>query len=102
MIMRLWIVLFLIFLLLVSIEYWSNRPKEKKFLKDAVIHSDVSLLPDGVYEVLFTFDHHMVSVSHTTAPEKFEQIYLVHEDGVPREKNGNLVQHFIKEGKEVS
>ena len=89
-------------LLLVFISFWYlTTPKEIK--SGNMIFSNVSILPDGIYEVLFPADSsRMVTIARTDNPGPKQDVYMVNDDRRLYDPNGLLMQYFIKKGKQIS
>ena len=89
-------------LLLIFVGYWYlTRPKEIK--SGNLIFSNVSILPDGIYEVLFSANSfRMVTVARTDNPGTKQDVYMVNDDHRLYDSNGLLMEHFIKKGKQIS
>lgn len=80
--------------------FYSTAPKMEFLGNGNFAISSVSVLPDGVYEVLFEVSRNMFSVIPSTAL-KGPEIYLIHISEIPKKLDGSLVEHFIKEGKSI-
>ena len=78
-----------------------TRPRSRKG-PNGITFSDVSILPNGIYGVLYRVEPRQVAIYHEDAPRREERIYIVNVDGVPTDAHGGLVEHFVKQGKRVS
>jgi hypothetical protein len=85
------------------------RPKGAKVYGGSIIFSEVSILPDGIYQVVFDsgyrglFASTMVPVVNLSTTTRFGQTYVVHESDIPKIRNSKkLVEEFIIQNGKVS
>jgi hypothetical protein len=90
--------------IVILLSIFNARPKKIK-LSERTYMCSVSLLPDGLYTVLFKETSHRMAVFIRSMPQgSYDEVYYIHHTELPREKNNEDFKEsfLVEKGKVIA